>query len=134
MEYALSVIDTLRKGWYNPPYSYRIRKSIFASKSYSSAGLREIELYLTEHESEDPIIALENFRHMMDDFSSRAKSDSAKFMFSTYYDVAGDVLDVLLPFSQNDEMSAYIKSKKKEVLKTALNSVYGLASAKFENN
>lgn len=93
---ALSAIDSLRKGWYHPPTRYYIKKGEFEYESYKCSGIDEIKLYLMRHKGEDPIMTVERFRHMMDDFACEAKTSSANFMFSVYYDVATDVLDVLL--------------------------------------
>lgn len=93
---ALSVIDTLQKGWYSHPHNYYIKRGEFEYESYKYSGIDEIKLYLMKHKGEDPIQAVENFRYMMDEFACKATTSSANFMFSVYYDVATDVLDVLL--------------------------------------
>lgn len=97
MKKVLSIIDSLRDGWYNPPTKYGIQKKIeFYYQSYSSSAIKEIKFYLMEHKNEDAINAIENFRYLMDCFACEARNGSANFMFSVYYDVATDVLDVLL--------------------------------------
>lgn len=94
---VFSIINHLRGEWYKPPSGYyNIKKPKFKQKSYARSALNEIYLYLIEHENDDPIDTLENFRSMMDNFSCKAKNIEARFMFSVYYDVASDVLDVLL--------------------------------------
>ena len=97
MKYVLSVINDLRDEWYEPPSSYYHRKRIeFEQQSYARSAMNEICFYLMEHENENPITAVENFRYMVDAFACETKNGDANFMFSVYYDVASDVLDVLL--------------------------------------
>lgn len=97
MEYILSVINELRDEWYKPPTSYyRRKKADFECQSYKRSAMDEIKFYLMEHENEDPVSTLEEFRYMMDCFACETKNGGANFMFSIYYDVATDVLDVLL--------------------------------------
>lgn len=92
-KYALSVIDTLREGWYNPPSEYYRKKADFIYQSYKRTAMDEIKFYLMEHQDEDPIEALDGFRNLMICFSCKQRNDN---MFSVYYDVATDVLDALL--------------------------------------
>lgn len=96
MKCILSMIDELRDKWYKPPTSYHLKKAYFEYQSYKRSAMDEIRFYLMEHENEDPITAMENFRYMVDHFACNTKNGSANFMFSIYYDVATDVLDVLL--------------------------------------
>lgn len=97
IKYALLVIDELQNEWYNSPASYYHRKKIdFECQSYKRSAIDEIRFYLSEHENEDPILAIEDFRYMVDVFACDAKNGSANFMFSVYYDVATDILDTLL--------------------------------------
>lgn len=96
---ALSIIDSLREGWYISPMIYFQKKIEFEYKSYQHSALDEIKRYLIRHNKEDPIKILEVFRYQMDDFSCRTKNPTANFMFSVYYDVATDVLDILLGMS-----------------------------------
>lgn len=97
LKYIFSVIDDLKNEWYKPPSGYYHRKRIdFKQRAYSKSAIDEIRFYLMEHEEEDPIIAIENFRNMVDSFACDAKNSETKFMFSVYYDVASHVLDILL--------------------------------------
>lgn len=94
---ALLLIDDLQNEWYKPPTSYYNQKIInFEFQSYKYSAINEIKLYLKKHENKDPISAAEEFRYKMDCFASETKNGNANFMFSIYYDVATDVLDVLL--------------------------------------
>ena len=97
MKYILSVINDLRDEWYKPPSSYYHRnRAEFEQQCYARSAMDEIRFYLMEHENENPITAIENFRHMVDCFACKTKNGEVNFMFSVYYDVASDVLDVLL--------------------------------------
>lgn len=96
---ALSIIDSLREGWYGPPILYFQKKIEFEYKSYKHSALEEIKRYLIKHNKEDPIKMLEEFRYQMDCFACETKNPTANFMFSVYYDVATDVLDTLLGMS-----------------------------------
>lgn len=93
---VLSVIDTLRDGWYDPPHTYKIKKIDFMLKSYSRSAMEEIKLYLMGNDQKDPISVIEDFRYLVDDFACNTENADANFMFSVYYDVATDVLDTLL--------------------------------------
>lgn len=97
---VLSIIDTLRDGWYEPPYTYNIKKMDFMLKSYSRSAMNEIKLYLMENDQKDPISVLEDFRYMVDHFPCNTEDADANFMFSVYYDVATDVLDTLLTMKE----------------------------------
>ena len=97
MKYVLSVIDELRDEWYKPPMRYYHRKRAdFEYQSYKRSAMDEIKFYLMEHENEDPVSAVEEFRYMMNRFACETKNGGVNFMFSIYYDVATDILDVLL--------------------------------------
>lgn len=93
---ALSVIDTLEKGWYEPPFRYDQKRDRFVYASFSHSAIEEIKLYLIENKNKDPIESIENFRHQVDLFCCRAENNAIKNMFSIYYDVGTHVLDVLL--------------------------------------
>lgn len=93
---ALSIIDSLREGWYDSPFIYFQKKIEFEYKSYQHSAIVEIKRYLMEHNKEDPIKMLEEFRYQMDFFACETKNPTANFMFSVYYDVATDVMDTLL--------------------------------------
>lgn len=97
MTKVLSAIDSLREGWYFSPVIYHGKtKAEFKYRSYAHSGLEELNLYIVEHVDVDPITAIEDFRHIVDNFACETKSYELNFMFSIYYDVATDVLDVLL--------------------------------------
>lgn len=94
---VLSAVDSIRKGWYNPPSNYYgFKKAEFEFISYSRSAIGEIYLCLLENQNKNPIDTIEEFRSKMDDFACYAQNGMANFMFSVYYDVATDVLDTLL--------------------------------------
>lgn len=93
---ALSVLDTLEKGWYEPPFRYDQKRDRFIYISFSHSAIQEIKNYLKQNMEIDPIESIENFRHLMNSFCCRAENDAIKNMFSIYYDVSTHVLDVLL--------------------------------------
>ena len=95
--HILTVIDKMQEEWYKVPTTYYRRKKVdFEYQSYKRSAMDEIKKYLIEHKDEDPIDAMENFRHQMDCFACETKNGNANFMFSIYYDVATDVLDHII--------------------------------------
>lgn len=96
VKHVISIIDTLRDGWYDPPYTYKLKKMDFMLKSYSRSAMEEIKRYLMENDQKDPISVIEDFRYLVDDFACNTENVDANFMFSVYYDVTTDVLDALL--------------------------------------
>lgn len=102
--YILGIIDTLRDGWYTSPinYYYHRKKLDFEYQSYRRTAIEEIKQYLIEHKDQNPVDTIEDFRYQMDIFACNAKGDYANFMFSIYYDVATDILDVLLNYNKED--------------------------------
>lgn len=95
--YILMLIDEMIEEWYKPPTVYYNRKKEdFQYQSYKRSAMEELKIYLITHSNEDPFDTIRDFRYQMDCFACEAKSGNANFMFSIYYDVATDVLDVLL--------------------------------------
>lgn len=93
---ALSIIDSLQHGWYNPPVNYYQKRINFETQSYRHSAIREILFYLLDHVDESPISAIEDFRRLVDGLSCIGPNENVRFMFSVYYDVATEVLDVLI--------------------------------------
>lgn len=94
---VLSILNSLREGCYNSPTIYHARKKVeFKCQSYQHAAIEEIKLYLLEHKNQDPLSAIEDFRYQVDCFACEAQDGDTNFMFSIYYDVATDILDILL--------------------------------------
>lgn len=79
------------------PKRYYGRKSIeFDYESYRRSALLEIKMALIREYKKDPILVVEEFRSKVDNFACKTKNGTANFMFSTYYDIATDVLDQLI--------------------------------------
>lgn len=68
----------------------------FQEASYKRWAAREIRDYLDRHRKHEPINAVEEFRYSMDQFACSTKNPRKNFMFSVAYDVATDILDMLL--------------------------------------
>lgn len=89
--------EMLYRDWYKAPETYYgMTKARFMLSSYSTWALHELKLYAMKNTKEDPITCVENFRSMMDKLACEAKTSEANFMYSTCYDVATDVLDMML--------------------------------------
>lgn len=101
VERALFVINEIEKGWHVIPKTYYKNKTEFIFQSYSRSALNEIKLYLMEHKNKDPISLVEDFRYLVDCFACITKNADVNFMFSTYYDMATYVLDILLSYQNN---------------------------------
>lgn len=96
IESVLLELDKFQNELYKPITNYYQRKIYFEYMSYERSAIKEIKKYLIEHKNESPISALENFRYQMDCFACNTKDGGANFMFSIYYDVATNVLDMFL--------------------------------------
>lgn len=99
MKEALFIIDSMRSEWYDEPATYYQKRDLFSQQSYAKSAMDEIIMYLIQHENENPIDALDDFRRMMNEFCRNAKNEfevNRCYIFSVYHDVATDVLDVLL--------------------------------------
>lgn len=83
---------------YCPPLEtyYKIKKIVFEQKSYERSAVDEIKKYIINNGYRDCISVMEEFRSMVDDFACKSTDGDTGFMFSVYYDVATDVLDMLL--------------------------------------
>ena len=64
--------------------------------SYMRSAIDEIKRYILESEDQNTFKILDDFRCLMDDFACSASTPNAGMMFSVYYEVATDVLDILL--------------------------------------
>lgn len=97
-EKVLSVIHTLRRGWYVPNVSL-FKMDEFQRASYRMSALEELEDYFRSNLRapfrEDPWEILENFRKQCENASCENKTEDYKFMFTIYYDVVTDVMDQL---------------------------------------
>lgn len=95
-DYIFIIIDEMTKEYYSPPTTYNIRSDIFMYRSYSHWAIKELREYLISRIDEDPICVVEEFRYKMDFYSCHTKNKNSDIMFSIGYDVATDILDVLL--------------------------------------
>lgn len=93
---VLKIIDRMQKELYRSPESYRINSAQFMFQSYKKWALNELLLYLLIRRDENPIERVEEFRYQMDVAATSATTDDRNFMFSVAYDVASDILDILL--------------------------------------
>ena len=93
---ALTIVEQMRNELYKSPEIYQINSVQFAFQSYRKWAMDELRLYLLIRSDQNPIERIEEFRYQMDIAATSAKTDSCNFMFSIAYDVASDVLDVLL--------------------------------------
>lgn len=94
----LSLIDEMiYRDWYKAPSTYYgTTKLTFMVTSYKHWALNELRLYTLKHLKVDPITCIENFRNIVDDLACNAETTDSNFIYSTCYDVATDVLDMLL--------------------------------------
>lgn len=72
----------------------------FITQSYRKSCLDELELYLKKHKGDSPILALENFRNQMDSYALQCYGKDANIMFSVYYDVSTEVLDIVIEINE----------------------------------
>lgn len=86
----------IRKMYRKPLHSERLDRTKYQHRVYMNWAANEIESYIDRHRNWEPINAVEEFRYMMDKLACSAKDSKKNFMFSTAYDVATDILDVLL--------------------------------------
>lgn len=105
IDHAISVINDMCSDWYGPPTKYYgPRRVIFIQRSYAHSAIKEIKRCLMganeyseiRYKNKDPFDLIEDFRKMVDYFAGNTKNGDTKFMFSVYYDVATDVLDILI--------------------------------------
>lgn len=106
-EYVISVLNTLRLGWYDRPLTHEKKRIDFLYESYQHSAMEEIKYYLLSHREKDPLESLEKFKKMVEEFSCKSYpvGGEASFMFSTYYDVCADVIDVLLTMNKEENQN-----------------------------
>lgn len=103
MKYVLSVIDQARDEWYKPPTTYYEKKRVdFDYQSLKRSAVDEIKFYLMEHEDQNPIDVIEEFRYVVDHLACNAQNGTKNFMFSIYYDVATDILDIVVGLNEKE--------------------------------
>lgn len=82
--------------WYKPLPSYHGNKKIFYYVSYMNSALDEIKAFILKHRDQNIVSTMEDFRSLMDDYACEARTPSQNFIFSIYYDVATNILDMVL--------------------------------------
>lgn len=106
LSYILSIIDEMKGEWYQPPTGYSHRKKIdFTYQSYKHSAIHEIRWYLVQHSDQNVLEVLRDFCYEMRDRSLTTKNGDSNFMFSVYYEVGRDVLDVLSEIGDDNEKS-----------------------------
>lgn len=94
---AIILVDNHIREFYGKPSIYIGKDSLkFREKSYQNWAALELRKRLDKYRSHDPIELVEDFRHDMSDLACYAKTSKDNFMFSVAYDVATDILDMLL--------------------------------------
>lgn len=95
-DYIFFLLDEMEREDYTPPSSYYMRDDVFMYQSHRHWAIKEIKLYFEERIDQDPLYLIENFRRMVDYYSCKTKVKELDIMYSVAYDVATDVLDVLI--------------------------------------
>lgn len=96
-EFDEFVEELLHSGWYSTPKRYfGMEPATFSMLSFKRWALIELRDYVMSVPYKRPVDSVEVFRRQMDCFACQAKGDMEKNMFSTAYDVATDILDMLL--------------------------------------
>jgi hypothetical protein len=101
MKDDLTWLLTDNVGYFYKKPTYRSKKSTFLYNAYAKSGLNELWWYIHSHSGENTIKKVENFRHDVDTFSCIAKNPETSYMFSVYYDVATQALDLMLSYLEN---------------------------------
>lgn len=91
------------KDWnYEEPDRYfSIKRSQFKQQSRNYWAACEVVEEVRRHPDENPIDVVESFRDRMDDFCCIAKTDQAREIFSSLYEMATNALDYLICLIMN---------------------------------
>lgn len=91
-------VKTIRKfqGVHYPVPDEIIDETLFKAQSYSASAFDELIRYIMEHDSQNLMEAVEEFRYKMDSFAACARSEEVNFMFSCMYDAMTDFLDFII--------------------------------------
>lgn len=96
-EFDAFIESLYTSGMYSFPKSYRHTKpAVFALESYKRWAIGELRDFVEQRIYSRPIDSVEAFRKRMDNYACMAKTEEAKYMFSTAYDVVTDILDMML--------------------------------------
>ena len=97
---ALAVIDELYdSGWYaRPRYSgvKKMKETTLTNTSFRRWALGELRDFLASCPGHEPIFLLEKYREMMNNKSCEGKTEEFRYTFGVCYEVATEVLDLLL--------------------------------------
>ena len=94
---AIVLVDKhIAKHYKKPTRYYGMDRVKFQQQSYAHSAAIELRDYLDKHRTHEPIGLVEEFRYAMDNFACASKTSKQNFMFSVAYDVATDILDMLL--------------------------------------
>lgn len=94
--YLLDLLSVYTKDLEDIPSNryYETKKYYFLYDVYIKWSMEMIEEYLmkSKNYSCDGLMVLEELAHKMDTYACQAKTDDAKFIFSTAYDVVTDFI------------------------------------------
>lgn len=101
---VITLVDWVRtlEFWINdwnyeePDRYYSLKRSQFRQKSLTYWAAKEVVEEVRRHPGENAINVVENFRDRMDDFCCIAKTDEAREIFATLYEVSTNALDFLI--------------------------------------
>lgn len=100
MSDALAFIDELYdSAWYRKPRSFgakRMKETTLANMSYRRWALNELKMFLESCPNHEPIFLIEKYREVMDNKSCEGKTEEFRQAFGYCYDIATEVLDMLL--------------------------------------
>lgn len=97
MNKALKLIGYHNRKYYKRPFKeYGMDKDLYKEREYKYQAANDILNYLNNHRDWEPLNAIEEFRYTMDTLATATKSSKKNYMFSVAYDVATDILDMLL--------------------------------------
>lgn len=86
--------------WFAPPTRHFMKPSTFADQSYKHWAIQELAEYCIFEAMSRPVGSpsdiLQDFADMMDEAACRCISEDGRQAFSTAYDVAMFVLDLLM--------------------------------------
>lgn len=93
-----AMLNAIKEYTYDLKYPQKnCRASYFDQRSYARWAAQECYVWCLSHIDTPIISAVEEFRDRMDDYSTRPHDDrDTSVMFSIAYDVATDILDILL--------------------------------------
>ena len=91
---VIRMLDEEIATWYPHP-GKRMQMWKFEMASYRRWAIEECRRYLLQNSDWPPVIAMENFRALMDEAACEATTASQNYTFSIAYDIATEVLDMI---------------------------------------